>query len=289
MMIPTTGSINLGSKCRCSIIWVAFMAITIIVWFGIIGPAVTDIAEQQDRPPDPVILPIPQSGDENNPYFVNVTSTRGSLKTAIKSVVATRVPPYDKHHRGYYLVTTNYPWSVVLPNTSDSNRSNTSDPSTPLLQKTSHQAANHNCNIVATNGGPFDKGGSWNSGPTVSKGRLVRTKPLPEDSQFFGFGISLTETPSNGTNSKKSANNRNWVMGQYGQLLRSSSRLAIWDFVTGFGWLVYDGKARVTHSHSSNHKNHPDPTGAFRAPRTAIGLDKDSNLMLLVVDGCQRW
>ncbi len=269
---------------------------TIITWLCTMETrtwAAINVGEQDTQPPEPIILPIPRSGDEKNPYFVNMTSTRETKGSPARSDTVTTAQSYDKHHRGYYLVTTNYPWSVVLSDTSDNNR--TSDSSsllTSLLQKTSRQAASHHCDIVATNGGPFDKGGRWNSGPTVSEGRLIRTKPCPEKSQFFGFGIAFEETPGNSRKSKKSAKHRHWIMGQYGQLVRSSSSLSIWDFVTGFGWLVYNGRPRVTSPNSNNDDddvNQLDPTGATRAPRTAVGLDKDSNLMLLVVDGCQNW
>jgi exopolysaccharide biosynthesis protein len=50
-------------------------------------------------------------------------------------------------------------------------------------------------------------------------------------------------------------------------------------FCTGFGWIVHDGMSIANNSHN--------PTGANRAPRTAIGLDYDSNLILMVVDGCE--
>ena len=266
---------------------------TIIAWLCTMETrtwVAIEVGQKDTQPPEAIILPIPRSGDEKNPYFVNMTSTRERKDSPTRSDTVTKAQSYDKHHRGYYLVTTNYPWSVVLSDTSDNNRTRDSSLLTSLLQKTSSQAASHRCDIVATNGGPFDKGGRWNSGPTVSEGRLIRTKPSPEKSEFFGFGIAFEETPGNSSNSKTSTKHRHWIMGQYGQLVRSSSSLSIWDFVTGFGWLVYNGKTRVTSRNSNNNDvNQLDPTGAIRAPRTAVGLDKDSNLMLLVVDGCQNW
>ncbi len=269
---------NLPSRLICAI----FIIANVVVWFRVFGRTLINITELTSKLPDPVILPIPPSGDETNPYFVNVTSVRQSLRRVVKRAVDFTLKSYEKHHRGYYLVTTNYPWSVVLPDSSYNYGSNSSSPQTPLLQKTSIQAAVHHCDIVASNGGPFDKGGRWNSGPTVSNGKLIRTKPNPEDSQFVGFGISGTEPLSD--------TNRSWVMGQYGQLVRSSSKLKLWDFVTGFGYLVYDGKPRVILPRNDSLGNHLDPTGgATRAPRTAVGLDKDLNLMILVVDGCERW
>lgn len=265
---------------------------TVIAWLCIMETrtwkAIQSV-ESEPQPPDPIILPIPPSGDENNPYFVNTTFTRERIDGMLQNDVAVIGRQYDKHHRGCYLVTTNYPWSITLPDMSDSDSIIDENMLTSLLQKTSRQAMNHRCDIVATNGGPFDKGGKWISGPTVSKGRLIRTKPFPEKSQFIGFGIAHRTIPSDTSNSQNSTKYRHWVMGQYGQLTRSSSPLSIWDFVTGFGWLVYDGKPRVTRSCIHGSMKESDPTGAVRAPRTAVGLDKDSNLMLLIVDGCQNW
>eukprot|EP00536_Pseudo-nitzschia_multiseries_P005798 jgi/Psemu1/238814/estExt_Genewise1.C_1160004 len=159
------------------------------------------------------------------------------------------------------------------------------------------------CDVVATNGSPFDPGGVWNSGPTVRKGRLVRTKPNPEDSEFVGFGIAL-ENPrvmagtDDSRNKNKNHNNntsrasadesmrRHWVLGTYGQLVPGSP--AIWDFVSGFGWLVYDGRPWVPVREDGRTTRTPALADPGRAPRTAVGLDRDSNLMLLVVDGCEH-
>ena len=263
---------NLPSRIVCTI----FFITNVVLWFTVSGPTLTTITGLASQLPDPVILPIPPSGDEKNPYFVNITSAWQSVRRVAQRAIDVTENSYDRHHRGYYLVTTNYPWSVVLPDASYDKRSNSSRPQAPLLQKTSIQAAAHHCDIVASNGGPFDKGGRWNSGPTVSNGTLIRTKPNPEDSQFVGFGISRTEPPGD--------TNRSWVMGQYGQLVRPSSKLKLWDFVTGFGYLVYDGKPRVTPPYHDSLGNYET-----RAPRTAVGLDEDLNLMILVVDGCERW
>ncbi len=265
---------------------------TAIAWFSIFETSTWKAVhkiESEPQPPDAIILPIPPSGNENYPYFVNVTTARERIDSIIRNDVVVIEQQYDKHHRGYHLVTTNYPWSIVLPGMSDSDRLNEKDMFISPLQRTSRQAANHRCDIVATNGGPFDKGGKWNSGPTVSKGRMIRTKPFPEKSQFVGFGIAHRSIPSGSNTSGNSTNYRHWVLGEYSQLIRSSSPLSIWDFVTGFGWLVYDGKPRVTRSSNHSAMKKHNPTGAVRAPRTAVGLDKDSNLMLLVVDGCQNW
>jgi len=61
----------------------------------------------------------------------------------------------------------------------------------------------------------------------------------------------------------------------------NSTKLQIWDFVTGFDWLVYNGKSLVDDDSTSSTSN--------RALRTVIGLDYNSDLILFVVDGCEYW
>jgi len=276
-----------SSNCIRVVTLIYVIIVTVVLRVGVTpinirDPVITN--NEVSRSIDPVILPIPPSGNERNPYFANLTRVRKFSKKSIQNA-GTFGASYDKHHRGYYLVTTNYPWSVVYPNNSHANQtfvdtdvswSSNGNTFSPFLQTTSEQSKQYQCNVAATNGGPFDKGGRWNSGPTVVNGSLVRTKSHAEKSQFVGFGIGTQNTLGN---SQEPSSNRYWVMGRYGQLVQSSV-VTLWDFVTGFEWLVYDGKACVTHT---------NPTGAIRAPRTAIGLDKDSNLMLLVVDGCELW
>jgi hypothetical protein len=52
-------------------------------------------------------------------------------------------------HRGVFLVRTNYPYSVVLPNDDKSNSNG--DEKYPL-ETTLNQARQHQCDIIATNG-----------------------------------------------------------------------------------------------------------------------------------------
>lgn len=62
---------------------------------------------------------------------------------------------------------------------------------------------------------------------------------------------------------------------------RLRTALGLQYYVTGFDWLVYNGIAVADQFNNT--------TGADKAPRTAIGVDGEGKLMLLVVDGCQRW
>jgi hypothetical protein len=55
------------------------------------------------------------------------------------------------------------------------------------------------------------------------------------------------------------------------------------DFVTGFGWLVYQGRNVVVEPDDEKR------TGAARAPRTAVGVTGSGRLVVVVADGCEKW
>lgn len=225
------------------------LLVTVLVNGNVIQAATTTQMIQVDL--DPIVMPI----SDNITKFVNVTKLHSSPSS----------------NRGAaYLVRTNYAWSVVLPTPvvshNSTRRQNPGRQKYPL-QTTLQQAQIHNCDIVATNGGPFDSDG-WNTGPAVIKEHLARTTNSSIlDTPFVGIGTTV---------------DKHWVMGSYHQF-RTSKMMhhKIVNFCTGFGWLVYNGR--------NVEKNTINPTGADRAPRTAIGLDQSSNILLLVVDGCEKW
>jgi hypothetical protein len=146
-----------------------------------------------------------------------------------------------------YVVHTNYPGSVVAPTANLQQQQQHHH-----LQTTSHQARLHGCDIVATNGGPYNADGT-SSGPLVMQGTLITTNNTSTD--FVGFGTTTSEE---------------WVLGTFDDA-QSTTTTTLWDFVTGFGWLVYD--------HQVVANNSDNPTGAYRAARTAIGLDDHGNLL----------
>jgi hypothetical protein len=65
-----------------------------------------------------------------------------------------------------------------------------------------------------------------------------------------------------------------YLFGNYQQFSSEN----IWEFVTGFGWLVYNGSVVVGPGEDEK-----------KSPRTIVGLDNDSNLISVVIDGCERW
>jgi hypothetical protein len=183
------------------------------------------------------------------------------------------VIPFANHHRftnltkfstsrgiAVHIFQTTEAWSVVAP-TEHNNNNNISK-----LQTTLRQAQINGCGIGATNGGPFNPDGT-SSGPLVLKGKLHHHQSnhhqqTDESSDYIGFGTTR---------------NKEWVLGSFAQV----RHLDPWDFVTGFNWLVYDGTMVANNSQN--------PTGAYQAARTAIGVDWNSTLLLIVSDGCERW
>lgn len=117
------------------------------------------------------------------------------------------------------------------------------------LKRTSHYAE---CEYAA-NGGPFQRNG-MPVGVVIANGSYAADDYL---SGNIGFGKGPTE----------------WVIGNVDTVKN------IQEFVTGFDWLVYNGTTKVGN----------DTTGALRAPRTAIGLDRQGRLFILIVDGCEFW
>lgn len=153
--------------------------------------------------------------------------------------------PYSRRHSAFYL-TTNHNVTVTVATEVDGKQK---------LQTVGLTAQQFGCKVAATNGGPFNADGS-NSGPVVIQGRLMGTN-APTD--FVGFGTSV---------------NGEYLFGNYHDFDEDQ----IWEFVTGFGWLVYNGTSVVISNEDEK-----------QAPRTIIGVDKNDNLILVVIDGCERW
>jgi exopolysaccharide biosynthesis protein len=154
-----------------------------------------------------------------------------------------------------YLAVTNEPWSIVLPNQS------AFDHSAPHpLQPTSQQAKQHHC-FLATNGGPYHADGTC-VGAVIVDGIIL-------EDRFDSVGFGMTRQP-----------NRTWVIGQV-ESAEHARALQLQHYVTGFDWLVYNGSSVATERNNT--------TGANKAPRTAVGIDSEGRLMLLVADGCQKW
>lgn len=184
------------------------------------------------------ILAAERNSDEPKPVVIPIPAGR-DLFADLTEI------SYNKRRKAYWL-TTSHNVSIAVATAGKSQQ----------LQTTGLTALQFGCDVGATNGGPFNLDGS-NSGPAVIKGRKVQTE-APTD--YVGFGTTC---------------DGKYLFGNYYQLASSEQ---IWEFVTGFGWLVYDGSVVVGPSEDEK-----------KAPRTIIGLDQDSNLISVVVDGCERW
>lgn len=120
------------------------------------------------------------------------------------------------------------------------------------LQKTSAVASRHKCRH-AMNGGPFKSfwgGGCF--GPTVMHGHTINRN---WNASHASFG----------------ATKDSWLIGHLSHDF--ASKYDITEAVTGFGWLVKDGV--------------PSPTseGGLPSRRSAIGINRKGDLMMLQVDG----
>jgi hypothetical protein len=179
-----------------------------------------------------------------------------------------------------------------------------------LNRQQQHRGNDHFPN-VCINGGPFDSDG-WSSGPLVVNRTLTRTKrSSTSDTDLVGIGIIDVEglmtksTVISAPMSRKRASRRRveWSLGTYPQIKKVIDqtntntkkeknaieyRMTIRNFVSGFEWLVYRGRRVAARYKTTTTRSMEEPS-ALRAPRTAIGIDSKNNLMLLVVDGCERW
>jgi hypothetical protein len=133
-------------------------------------------------------------------------------------------------------------------------------PNRSALQPTSRQAKQHHC-FLATNGGPYHRDGTC-VGAVIVDGNIIGDR-------FDGVGFGVTRQP-----------NSMWVIGRV-ESSEQARVLRLQHYVTGFDWLVYNGSAVAMERNNT--------TGADKAPRTAVGIDSEGRLMLLVADGCEKW
>lgn len=129
------------------------------------------------------------------------------------------------------------------------------------LQKTSKQATANNCRYAA-NGGPFHADGTCAGAVIVDQAKVI-------SNDFGSVGLGRTN------------DDRTWIIGPVASDQQAIVDLDLRYYVTGFDWLVYDGKAVASQFNNT--------TGADQAPRTAVGLTATGVLVIVVADGCQFW
>jgi Phosphodiester glycosidase len=163
------------------------------------------------------------------------------------------------------------PGVSVLVSTAETESSTTTAASNgskrePLLLRPSVLASRYGCRY-AVNAGPFERDGKP-VGSVVSNGGVRQYEP--PCAAHVGFGV--TEPRPNATSS--------WVVGSLSTVDELES---LRDFVTGFGWLVYQGRDVVVEPDDE------ERAGAARAPRTAMGVTAHGSLVVVVADGCEKW
>ena len=184
---------------------------------------------------------------------------------------------------------------------------------------------NHDRPRVCMNGGPFDSDGK-SSGPIIVNRTFTdRTKPLSTNSTNL-VGIGLVDVVVEEMTGEMVGEFRNhyrhyteWALGTYPQIKTAidnnnnnfvrrkrnlkgngsttprRTKKTIRYFVSGFDWIVYRGQNAVRRTRRTTKRSRIrtrllgiEPS-VSRAPRTAIGIDRDNNLMMIVVDGCEHW
>ena len=128
------------------------------------------------------------------------------------------------------------------------------------LEKASRQAQRAGCR-AGINGGPFHADGS-SLGVLVVNGKVQQRD---EDNQASLVGFGRQDLPHASF----------WTLGAPPEPLES-----LQFYVTSFGWLVHNGVNVAPNS---------DNTGAKRAPRTAVGVRPNNELVFVVADGCEKW
>jgi exopolysaccharide biosynthesis protein len=149
------------------------------------------------------------------------------------------------------------------------------------LEKTSSFANRLNCDY-AVNAGPFESfvhGGCI--GLTISNGTLIHSRNIDKYNTNSGFHDSAAEEESNISFGITFENE--WILGNVeSKLIKGGSQglYKVKELVTGLhGWLVYNTTIAVL----------PDEFASRRAPRTAIGIDRlGQKLVVLQVDGCEK-
>jgi hypothetical protein len=143
------------------------------------------------------------------------------------------------------------------------------------LAPTSSQAKLHDC-CFAVNGGPFNPDGSsvgtvivdhqvvMTTGPLVSSSSNHSSSSAIRSSSFSPSDVGFGRTPDA------------WIFGALASQQQAND-LQVIDFVTGMGWLVYDSQNVVVYNVQR------------RAPRTAVGVDVDGKLVIVVADGAEHW
>ena len=187
-------------------------------------------------------------------------------------------PPQSPHRNVYMLQATGVDASVLFPKpttvknlrqgesgktktTTDAQAHPQQQPHGYHLVPTSRQA--QDC-CYASNGGPYN--------PDNSPVGTVITESILQHGAFSSADVGFGQTSHD-----------EWILGVL-QDKQHAIDLAVTDFVTGLGgWLVFDARNVVAVEPQSS------GTTDERAPRTAIGVDDEGRLLLLVADGAEHW
>ena len=125
------------------------------------------------------------------------------------------------------------------------------------VEKTDDQAKHHNC-TMAMNGGPFNMENGDCIGYVITNGTVNLNPTNYNTRPCFG----LTQ-------------DGDWLLGEFTHDEISGNSLQLASLVCGFDFLIYNGSTR------------PFPVGGLVAPRTAIGINKQGELLFFEASGAQ--
>ena len=163
--------------------------------------------------------------------------------------------------RTVYVLTTTDSFRVVAPPLPSLS-------SSAILQKPSHQWIDHQC-LFAVNGGPFHRDGTCAGAVLLVEDDDNDNATVVRADDFGSVGLGRTKDDTM------------WIIGPVASEREAIVDLDLRYYVTGFDWLVYDGKVVASQFNNT--------TGADQAPRTAVGLTASGVLVIVVADGCQFW
>jgi uncharacterized protein YigE (DUF2233 family) len=208
----------------------------------------------------------------------STTSTTKCVKFSLEQGSPDSLIPLDclkdrsTTSNSFYLVVTTEPGlRVVMPN----RRQNVTNYS---LLRTSRQSHENSCRWAAMNGGPFERNGSPVGLVVINGSEPAKNNLRTQDDDYIGFGLSYPQSGNNGSAESF------WVFGKI-RTLQEAQQFNLMDFVTGFGWLVYNGHNVAADMSASGRLE----SGPLRAARSAVGVDSAGRLVLFVSDGCEKW
>lgn len=191
-------------------------------------------------------------------YIIPANNEQNQTNPASPNFIYINEPNYYGHNSTVRVFTLKNPadhWTVECPGCNQGD-------CTGVHETVSTQAKNNDC-LYSTNGGPFSfVNMSTCFGPLVSNGKIVAHAPPSGTRGCLGLF------------KKGSRYSGNWILANDNDLARSPLLKELQQLLCGFNYLVLDGKPQYS-------------SVTEIAPRTAVGIDGQGNLISVVADGAE--